>query len=456
MTIMLGIISDFVSFESIHLVLIGSIGMISLVLAFYVKIDYKVISLIFFLALYINLIKPIFEIRFAPIFIDLAIALITIRMFLDKAISGKTSSISPEVEIPLLFFFLISIFQIFNPNVPTLQAGLEGFRKTTYQMLAIFIGIYYVRNILDVEKINKYFLYASVPILVYGIKQWFFWSTFDQKIIEQNFATFDVYNILGRARSVSIFSGPFHFGMFSCVLVLLSLYFYLKEKKFFHLFTFILSVMGVFFSMTRVNIVSFIFSISFFLWFAKQKKGKIKKLVPVFLFFFLILVIVLQPEFSIIINVVETLTNMREDQRFLYRFEGYENIIKAFIESPILGYGMGSAGDTLDVLYTWKFHFTSHNLGFKILIETGLIGLGIYIFFFLVWFKKAFYLFRIKTLYIKNLSVLITSIVLVLLVNGMVGSAIEAYPINLYIWFLMGALVKIWWLEIKTNMVISK
>lgn len=435
--------------SKVQWILIAVFGLSILLFIFSIRIDYKILSLILISASYINLVKPIFATRYAPILIDLVIALIFIRVFLNKTISGKNSSLLvPAIEISLLLFFLISLIQLFNPNIPTLQVGLEGFRKTTYQMMAIFLGIYCVRDSLEVEKICRYLCYASIPILLYGIKQWFFFSPFDQRIIELNFGGLGVYYLGGSRRAISIFSGPFHFGMFSCFIALLSLYFYLKRKNFLYLVLFIISITGVFFSMTRTSIVALVISGLFFLWFAKPEKRRLlKKINVLFVPLLLILIIISSPKFLPFTNMLKTLENVSEDQRFLNRFVGYRKMPKAFIERPIIGYGMGSAGDTLGPLFKGKVHFTSHNLGFKILIETGLLGLGVYIFFFLAWFKKAFSLFKSKNTYVRNLSVLIISVVLVLLVNGIVGSAVEAYPINLYIWFFMGALVKIWWLE---------
>ncbi len=413
--------------------------------------DYKVLALILISATYINLVKPIFETRYAPLVVDSIVAFLIVRIIANKSTSrGNSITPSPGIEFSLLLFFVICLIQIFNPNVPALQAGLEGFRKTTYQMLAVFIGIYYVKNNLEIEKICKYICYASVPVLVYGIKQFFFFSSFDQKIVEANFAEFYTYSILGKTRAISIFSGPFHFGMFACITALIALYFYVKEKRLLYLALCIISVMGVFFSLTRTNIVALAVSGLFFLWFVKpEKRRDLMKVNIVFVLLLAGFILISSQKFSVVTDVVKTFGHLREDQRFLNRFEGYREIQKAFVENPVIGYGMGSAGDTLGRLYDWKVHITSHNLPLKILMETGLIGLGVYIFFFLAWFKKAVDLFKGKSGHIKNLSVLITSIVLVVLVNGVVGSAVEAYPVNLYVWFFMGALVKVWWLQKK-------
>lgn len=413
------------------------------------NIDSKILAAILILATYINLVKPIFGTRYAPLLVDAILALLFIRIVFEKA-ARKAGSlvVVPNIEFFLLLFFIISLIQIFNPNVPVFQAGLEGFRKTTYQMLGVFIGIYYIKNRLEVEKIAKYICYASVPVLVYGIKQFFFFSSFDQRIVEANFADWHVLTILGESRAISIFSGPFHFGMFSCVIALIALYFYVKEKRLLYLVLCIISVTGPFFSLTRTNIVALVVSGLFFLWFVKPEKRRV--LMKVNIVFVLLLagfILISSQKFSTVTDVLKTFKNISEDQRFLIRFEGYREIQKAFVKNPVIGYGMGSAGDTLGKLYDWKVHITSHNLGLKILMETGLLGFGIYISFFFAWFKKALDLFKAKNRHIRNLSVLITSMLLVVLVNGVVGSAVGAYPINLYVWFFMGALLKVWWLE---------
>ena len=431
--------------------LIAFLGFPVLFLLFALRTNYKALSLILIFASYINLIKPMVGIRYAPVVIDGIIGLIFIRILLDKMLlKRKASFVSPIFETSLLLFFLISLFQLFNPNVPTLLAGLEGFRKTTYQMLAVFLGIYLVRDSSEIEKISKYMCYASVPILLYGIKQFFFFSPFDQKIVELNLGSFWTHHIAGHVRSISIFSGPFHFGMFSCFIGLLSLYFYLKRRNIFYLVLLIFSVLGVVFSMTRTNIVALIITCLFLLWFARPEKRRFFRKINIFFFLFLLIVIMVSSQkFLPVATVFKSLENISEDQRFLNRFVGYRDMSIAFVEHPIVAYGMGSAGDTLGHLFEGRKHFTSHNLGFKILIETGLVGLGIYIFFFLAWFKKAFSLFKKRDTNTRNLAVLISSIVLILLINGLVGSAVEAYPINLYIWFFMGALVKVWWLVKK-------
>ena len=57
-----------------------------------------------------------------------------------------------------------------------------------------------------------------MPIVLYGIKQFLFWGKIDDIFAGMNDADFWTLHYGGHVRSISIFSGPFHYGMF-CVLI---------------------------------------------------------------------------------------------------------------------------------------------------------------------------------------------------------------------------------------------
>lgn len=177
---------------------------------------------------------------------------------------------------------------------------------------------------------------------------------------------------------------------------------------------------------------------------SKPRKQIITRKFLVILTIAFVTVVIILFNFSFVASIFNSILNVTDDTRFLNRFSGYKKILEAFLKKPIIGYGMGSAGDTLHKVYNWEFHVTSHNMFLKVLIETGLIGIIIYMIFFFMWFKRAFNLLKYKNNWVRNLSVLIISIVIVLLMNGLTSSAVEAYPINLYIWFFMGMLIKVW------------
>jgi len=156
---------------------------------------------------------------------------------------------------------------------------------------------------------------------------------------------------------------------------------------------------------------------------SKPRKQIITRKFLVILTIAFVTVVIILFNFSFVASIFNSILNVTDDTRFLNRFSGYKKILEAFLKKPII---------------------TSHNMFLKVLIETGLIGIIIYMIFFFMWFKRAFNLLKYKNNWVRNLSVLIISIVIVLLMNGLTSSAVEAYPINLYIWFFMGMLIKVW------------
>jgi O-antigen ligase len=198
--------------------------------------------------------------------------------------------------------------------------------------------------------------------------------------------------------------------------------------------------------MTRVNVVALVLSGGIFWLFYEKGKGQERLGRRIFILITVVLLVgIILTQFTRLSLVIQSLFKMNLDQRLLYRIEGWKRIIPTILSQPVLAYGMGSAGDTLQRLYNFKIHFTSHNLALKILLETGIIGFIFYLSFIGSWLLYIAGLKRdTKDIGIKNLALLSICLLLIILINGLTGSAVEAYPINLYIWFFMGALLRIW------------
>jgi hypothetical protein len=211
-------------------------------------INTYLIIFVLILASYINLLKPLTGIKILPIIVDIFLFLMVLTyLFVIKIILEKKPYYNfTKIEIIVFLFLIISLLQIFNRNVPEILAGLEGFRKTAYQMLGFLLGIYFIYDEEQVEKIIKYTYIFLLPVIFYGIKQFFYFSPFDFKIIDLNLASQYTMHIFGRPRVISVFSGPFHFGMFACLMSLLSLHFFLRKGKIIYLIFFYISIFGVF------------------------------------------------------------------------------------------------------------------------------------------------------------------------------------------------------------------
>lgn len=403
---------------------------------------------VFIFVLYGNLLKYIIEARHSLILIDLLIILLFLKLVFHYCLRRKFPVIAPVIEFSLLAFIGISLVQIFNPNVPSLPAGMEGFRKTTFYMIGVFVGIGYVKSLGQLKTVITVFVWACVPIILYGIKQAYSLSAFDLKMVDLNWASIWTHQIYGWNRPIGIFSGPFHYAMICIIVLLCCLYIFMETRKKLYLAAIVLPALGVLLAMTRINLVA-LFAASglfLFLWFVFNHGVNKRRAIgygTIVILLTVITVWVAAVRLPALSRAIESLWGIQEDSRFLMRIEQWDKINDAILEQPLIGYGMGSAGDALENIYDFPVHFTSHNLLLKILIETGVPGLTFYLIFIVGWLLVAFQGIRGPDQELRNISILIVSIFSVIVINGITGSAVEAFPINYFTWLFMGALVKL-------------
>jgi len=441
-----GVISCFL----LPIVNIGLIaGILLMTIIFSRPFRYPPVLPLFIIILYGNLLKYLTGNRYVLMGIDLFILLLFLKIYIEACIKRKLPIYSLIIESSLLIFLGISLLQLFNPNVPVFTAGLEGFRKTSFYMIGVFIGLHYIRTTEQFQKAIKIFTWFSLPIILYGIKQAFHMSLFDQRMVDLNWSNIWTYTIYGWNRPIGLFSGPFHYAMLCILIVLCFIYLFLETQKRYYIFLIPLPVMGSLLAMSRTNLVALVGSVVvfMFLYLAYGKgysKKKLFKYSAMFILLVAIVIVISASNLKPLSRSITSLVALKEDRRFLNRIEGWQGIIQAVQKQPIRGYGMGSAGDTLQYIYDFPLHYTSHNLALKILMETGIPGLFFYCVFFFGWLGIAYRALHFREIRIQNLSALSISMVGVILINGMVGSAIEAFPISFIIWFFMGAFIRIY------------
>ncbi len=103
---------------------------------------------------------------------------------------------------------------------PVLQAGIEGFRKFALMSIAFYIGRRVFR-LREARLLEVLIVVLSVPIAIYGIKQFFFTSPLDYRMIQLATASEITYLMGGQLRPFSTLPGPFHLGLYLLVSLLL-------------------------------------------------------------------------------------------------------------------------------------------------------------------------------------------------------------------------------------------
>src|SRR5207244_10422822 len=79
-----------------------------------------------------------------------------------------------------------------------------------------------------------------------------------------------------------------------------------------------------------------------------------------------------------------------DEDRAYGRVEGYNDGLAVLAQSPLLGYGAGSAGDGLDSYFTGSVYLpASHNVLLKIGFELGFVGLSAFVLFCVTWIRIA-------------------------------------------------------------------
>jgi len=410
--------------------------------------DWRVVAFCLAGAMYINVIRLFVDSLYPLLFFDFLLCLAVFLSFLNHAARRRTASaesplvLSPPVILALLFL-VICVVQLWNPNVPDVQFALKGFRKTCLTIVGFFAAVWMFHGREELDKTWRIVGLAALPVCLYGIKQGLFLSAFDYRMLDTVAADVVTMKLARGYRAFSIFPGPFHLGMFSCIVALIALYLLKGRNRLFWGAVYLTAFLAMAFAQTRTNLLAFFAVSLLFLLLTTSHPGKwIRNLLLLGLLALPLVYAGYALRIERFERLVVSLTRIGEDTRLLKRFDLYPHIIQAILEHPFRGYGMGSGGDTLEA-EIGVVHFTSHNLALKILLETGIAGTLVF-FGLVAWCAGPFaglWKRRRESPETYRLATLAVSILGVILVNGIVGSAIEAYPCNLLFWFALGSLL---------------
>ena len=346
-------------------------------------------------------------------------------------------------------FYLIAILQIFNPNVPSLTAGLEGFRKTAWTSVAFFLAVMSMRTRGDVDRILRWVIFAGCLVALYGLKQAIWWSPFDDRIVESQSAGYwTAMGWGGRYRAVGTLSGPFHLGILGGQLFGLGRMLQVRESSLVLERRLAWLVMGlgvaaVVASQTRTNLVALVVLGGSLLLLTQRSATRLLLLQAGMILLALAFVTIsagrgLGPYGELL----ETLRDPLSDYRFQQRFESWAEALRSIEVHPFYAYGMGAGGDALGHLFgPARVHHHTHNLALKLMIEMGMLGFLAFAALMFVWFGRVLWGFSNRHTLAADwhFQLAAASLVLPVLFNGLTGSGIEAYPTNHLMWFGVGA-----------------
>ncbi|MBK6710109.1 MAG: O-antigen ligase family protein [Chloroflexi bacterium] len=342
---------------------------------------------------------------------------------------------------------------MFNPNVPSLQAGAEGLRKFAYASILFYMGRHFFR-LKDVVLFQKLLIIASVAISLYGLKQFFFMSAVDYRMIALASASPTTYLMGGWIRPFSTLPGPFHLGIYLVVVTLLLLARLMMKYGRFStrlLVPFILLLHGVvlLFTRTKGNWVGLAAGVVMLMVLQTRRPLKLFfQLIGLALAVVIIVSVVLALASSnsqkVLNDAIVAITNPLEAPTFVYRVQLWNEVmIPALRENPLWGYGTSSAGEGLSNLYegTGSKHFPSHNLYLKVFLELGLVGVFLFLTLVVGSLLKSWRFVRRS--HLSSPDIVLTqhwaiATIVAFLVAGLVIPTLDVYPVNYYFWLFLG------------------
>lgn len=409
--------------------------------------------ILLFLSPFLGIVKGLTGVRYSPLIFDLALLLL-VASVLAEAIFARSIKIN-IVILSIAFFLILGLVQILNPNVPSLLAGLEGFRATAFQATAFFAGLYLIRSKKQIQSIMGVLTVSAFIVGIYGVKQFFWPSAVDLKIVETSLASPISYQVTGKLRAFSTLSGPFHLGIFMVLATLLLVNQSRLKNNFYRITLMTVLIFALILTITRTNWMAMIGGVLFLMIvsvFVKKEDRSIRPIliaVSIFVAAFLI-IYALPTHFSDpALQYLSSLKDIESTSRYQGTLESWRNtIIPAMIENPF-GYGTGSAGDGVNQKFMKK-SFTSHNVFLKIGLELGLLGLVIFTaIVYLVFIQGIAVLRKLNDEFYKKTATWILSFIFAVLIAGISTPIIDAYPANLYFWLLIGVLINL--REIEKN-----
>ncbi|QXU53011.1 O-antigen ligase [Rhodococcus sp. LW-XY12] len=314
-----------------------------------------------------------------------------------------------------------------HPNIPSAMVGVQGFAKSALAVAGVAWGCAIPSQQRDrMEKIIVGAVSAGILVSIVA----HYWIP---QISDLASRRADVYTgmLLGNERMQGIFAGPFHVAIAGLFLISWALVRYRTWPRL-ALLIGAVGLVGGYLSLVRTAYVALALVLLVYVVIAGSFAASTRRIaiallagtagVAIFSMF---------PAAQSLGGVAGTLVDFQNDSRFLNRLPGYGRALEMVGESPFVGWGAGSAGDTLGTEFPPGFtHVTAHNLVLKIAVEGGLVGI-------VLWVCLIVAVFGAITWGSERAQVAVLCLV-AMFGLGLTGSAIEAAPISFFIFFMVG------------------
>jgi hypothetical protein len=322
------------------------------------------------------------------------------------------------------------IFMLKGTAFPGLADSYQGLRKSVLWLLAICLGSALPER--SIRLIINTMLVTLICICLYGIKQYFIFSAFDQALLGAQSANIYANKIAGATRAISVLSSGFHLGMAGCILICIVAY-HTPLSLPWKLLFYAIALFAIYASLTRTFLIISAAVLILPILARSGIRTFIFGLVGLTVFTGLMM-------FKIDLAEIAFDAAMNDD-RFTSRGDSYAAFFEYLRQSPIgwlIGFGPGTAGSTLSDAYiaSGSPWIEPHNIFTKYIFEYG-APLAICLFAVLAIMVGSRY--RRPNAVSPGMARLS---IFVLCISGLTITSVETWPVSLYIGLLIGMLCR--------------
>lgn len=335
----------------------------------------------------------------------------------------------------LLLIAAISVFwaiELLNTNVPSLSVGLLGWRKSVLFFVGLALGVLWLKDraLACIWLIRIMLVACWISLVIHN-----YFAEYEASITRAADQWTSVFQ--GEPRMQGIFAGPFHVALVGSFLFLVAFYAFGLLGKSTALLCLLTGVATVAATEVRTGYVAMIVGV--LIWVVIQLRNRRALFWLSLCTASMAAVLWVGPSLSTSFSdwiltsnpVLASLSSISTDTRFLGRFDTWAEALHAIGQAPFVGWGPGSAGDTMGEQFPAGLHVTSHNVALKYLVEGGIVG-GILV---LICVSAAFVGLLKSSELCKPFGI---AAFLCILIFGSTGAIVEAIPISLVLAIFIG------------------
>lgn len=360
-----------------------------------------------------------------------AFAAIAVPFGLVRRRRERLASIVVILGFALLLWWLIGLA---NPNVLSLNAGLLGFRKSMLFVIGLLVGVVWVGWRRAAFKL----IWVCIALSCAASLLLFLFLPDVEASISRAAGEYTAL-FAGERRLQGVFAGPFHAALASTFLILSS--FTVRpiiNSRAIRVLAFGLGVWVLVLTQVRSGMVAVVIGLFVLVLAQREFRARVRSVAALAIGALVALAVLLaSPGLVASIPALASLQSIATDSRLSGRQNSWGEAISMISQSPIFGWGPGSAGATLSPQFPANGHVTAHNVLLNYGVEGGLIGLALF-----VWCVTIVGIAAYRTGDPSGMAIPAFSAVAVF---GVTTSVVDSLPITFALAVVMGLTVQIWW-----------